>query len=247
MSTLANALAERLGPTGRLTILTGAGISAESGIPTFRDSGGLWEQYSLDDVATPEAYARNPELVLQFYNARRRKLHEVEPNPGHFALARIEELLGDRFLLITQNIDDLHERAGSRRVLHMHGELFKVRCVGCGGTFDWRDDVSMEDSCFACHKRLRPHIVWFGEMPFYMDDEIPEALTAEAFLSVGTSGTVYPAAGFVATARAQGSLCVEVNLEPSDNAELFDLQLTGKSGELLPGEVAEFERLIGAK
>ena len=234
MKDAAERIAQALGTGGCVTVLAGAGVSAESGIPTFRDMGGLWEQYSLEEVATPAAYARQPELVLDFYNARRQKLHTVEPNSAHVALARLEERLGERFCLITQNIDDLHERAGSKNVLHMHGELFRVRCNDCHTVYAWKDDLTRSDTCVVCRGEMRPHIVWFGEMPFYMGDEIPTALNAEVFMSIGTSGSVYPAAGFVMEVKRQGNLCVEVNLEPSDNATYFDLQLIGKAGEVLP-------------
>ena len=151
--------------SGRITFLTGAGISAESGIRTFRDSGGLWEEHPLEDVATPEGFARDPDLVHRFYNARRRQVCEVAPNPAHRALAELETSLGERFMLITQNIDDLHERAGSRRVLHMHGEILKVRCAGCGSVREERGDLSIEHRCARCRGPLRPHVVWFGEIP----------------------------------------------------------------------------------
>lgn len=238
----ATRIRDALGSEGGLTVLTGAGVSAESGIPTFRDSGGLWERYSMEDVATPEGYARNPALVLSFYNERRRKLHEVYPNPAHVALAELEAGLGERCTLITQNIDDLHERAGSRRVLHMHGELLKVRCAHCGVVFEWPGDVRDEDRCARCGGRLRPNVVWFGEMPLFLEHEIPAALHAAVFLSVGTSGTVYPAAGFVHTAKLHGRLTAEVNLQPSENADRFDIQLTGAAGVVLPALVKELLR-----
>jgi NAD-dependent deacetylase len=232
-----------LGREGRLTVLTGAGISAESGLATFRDRGGIWQRYSLEDVATPEAFARNPRLVLEFYDARRRQLREAAPNPAHFALARLEELLQSRFTLITQNIDDLHERAGSRRVLHMHGALLEARCARCSAVLAWQADITLDDRCAQCSGQLRPNVVWFGEVPFHLEDEIPRALEAEVFLSAGTSGTVYPAAGFVATAKLAGRLTLEVNLEPSENAWLFDLQIAGRAGERLPALVQALERL----
>jgi len=219
---------------GRITALTGAGVSAESGVPTFRDSGGLWENHSLEDVATPEGFQRDPDLVQRFYNERRRKLRAVEPNAAHRALAELESRLGERFTLITQNIDDLHERAGSRRVLHMHGEIRKARCGRCEAAFAWTEDITAADRCARCGGGLRPHVVWFGEMPFLMEREIPRALEAEVFVSIGTSGTVYPAAGFVQEARAHGALTVEVNLEPSLNARRFDLALIGKATERVP-------------
>ena len=240
---------------GRVTVLTGAGISAESGIRTFRDAGGLWEEHSIEEVATPEGFARNPDLVQRFYNERRRKLREAEPNAARPAfplgergrpvpaLADLEARLGDRFVLITQNVDDLHERAGSRRVLHMHGELYKARCVDCEEVVPWTADIGPADRC-RCGAGLRPHIVWFGEMPFFMDVEIPAALRAEVFASIGTSGTVYPAAGFVAEARANGAATVEVNLEPSGNFRFFDVVLCGKATAQVPKFV---EAILGGE
>ena len=172
------AIRTALGNDGRITVLTGAGISAESGIATFREAGGLWEQHPIEDVATPEAFSRNPGLVLDFYNARWRQLDDVEPNPAHRALATLESSLGDRFTLITQNVDDLHERGGSRRVFHMHGELVKTRCTECQEVLPRKGDIGLSDRCGGCGGALRPHIVWFGEIPFYMEEEIPRALQA---------------------------------------------------------------------
>ena len=230
---------QRLDEGGRLTVLTGAGISAESGVPTFRDMGGLWEQYRVEEVASPAAFSRDPALVYRFYNLRRADLARLEPNAGHRALAALEAALGDRFMLITKNVDDLHERAGSKRLLHMHGELRKARCTACLRICPWLLDLDGNSRCPDCGANaLRPHIVWFGEMPLYMDDEIPRALQAEVFLSVGTSGQVYPAAGFVAEARAAGALTVELNLEAGDMAPAFALSLYGKAGEILPAMVA---------
>ena len=229
---VASAMAQRLAGDGKLTILTGAGVSAESGIPTFRDMGGLWRSFDIMQVATPEAFARDPGLVHAFYNERREKLPTVHPNPGHRAIARLEEALGPRFTLITQNVDDLHERAGSTKPWHMHGELTNVRCTGCRAVREWRNALTVDDACDRCSRPLRPHIVWFGEVPFYMDDVIPEALECEVFMSVGTSGVVYPAAGFAALAQARGAFTVEVNLERT--ASTFDAQLVGKAAEILP-------------
>jgi NAD-dependent deacetylase len=223
-----------LGKEGRITALTGAGVSAESGLSTFRDQGGLWEKYPLEEVATPEAFARNPGRVLEFYNLRRRQLKTVQPNPAHLALARLEEALGPRFTLVTQNVDNLHEKAGSRQVLHMHGELVKARCLVCDKVFPWTEDILPADKCNSCGGGLRPHIVWFGEYPFYMDLEIPRALEAEVFLAIGTSGVVYPAAGFVLEARARGKLTVEINLEPTERSRVFDLTIQGPAGARVP-------------
>jgi NAD-dependent deacetylase len=237
------AIRDALGTRGRLTVLTGAGVSAESGIPTFRGTGGLWEGHALEDVATPEGFARDPDLVLRFYNERRRRLHAVQPNPAHAALARLEAALGERLTLITQNVDDLHERAGSRRVLHMHGELLKARCAACGKVLGWPGDLSRADRCPACGAgSLRPHVVWFGEFPFYMEDEIPAALSAEVFLAIGTSGVVYPASGMVAQAKLLGRLTVEANLDATETSHFFDHRLIGPAGSTIPDMVS---RLLG--
>jgi NAD-dependent deacetylase len=230
---LSGILADVRRSRGRVVALTGAGISAESGIRTFRDSGGLWEEHSIEDVATPRGFARDPDLVQRFYNERRRKLRDAAPNAAHRALAGLEARLGDRFVLITQNVDDLHERGGSRRVIHMHGELLKARCVRCGDVIPWTGDIGPADRC-RCGSGLRPHVVWFEEMPLCMEAEIPAALRAEVFVSIGTSGVVYPAAGFVSVARSHGAITVEVNLEPTDRPGLFDFVLAGKATEKVP-------------
>ena len=222
-----------------VVILTGAGISAESGLSTFRDEGGLWAKHRIEDVATPEAFARDPELVQTFYNLRRRELARVAPNAAHKALARLESELDGELLVVTQNVDDLHERAGSRRVLHMHGELRKARCLACGGVLPWEGDIAEGDRCAFCKDgRLRPHIVWFGEIPFHMD-EIERAITrADLFVSIGTSGAVYPAAGFVALARSLGRAhTVELNLEPSEGRHLFAEGHYGPATEIVPAFV----------
>ena len=233
-------LAHTLGRHGRLTVLTGAGVSAESGVPTFRDMGGLWQQYDWRELATPESFANKPELVLEFYNTRRRQLPQVRPNPAHQALAQLERALGERLTLITQNVDDLHERAGSQRVLHMHGQLSEKRCPRCGRVSPYDADIVVSAACEQCGGGpLRPNVVWFGEIPHHLDGDIPDALQAEAFMSIGTSGTVYPAAGFVNTAKSQGRFTLEVNLEPSDNALAFDVQLLGPAGAVLPTLVSK--------
>lgn len=227
---------------GPIVILTGAGVSRESGLHTFRDADGIWSKVRIEDVATPEAFARDPARVHEFYNARRRQLltEDVRPNPAHEALARLEREWPDEVLLVTQNIDDLHERAGQRNLLHMHGELLKVRCEACGAVHAWREDVAVETPCPACGRAggLRPHVVWFGEMPFEMD-RIQSALAdCGLFLSVGTSGTVYPAAGFVEIARSFGAAhTIEVNLEPSAGASLFHEKIYGQAGEEVPALV----------
>ncbi len=231
----------------RIFVLTGAGVSAESGLGTFRDTGGIWERFDPMKLATPEAFARDPDTVHAFYNARRENLRDSQPNPAHFALARLEEglaAMGGELFLCTQNIDDLHERAGADRVLHMHGELFKARCTACGAVHDWREDLGRRHACPACGTSgsLRPHIVWFGEIPFGLD-AIGAALSeADLFVAVGTSGSVYPAAGFVQEARAMGLRTCELNLEPSDNAHIFDERAYGPASEVVPDFVA---RVLG--
>ncbi|MCV6624012.1 MAG: NAD-dependent protein deacylase [Cellvibrionaceae bacterium] len=205
-----------------IVVLTGAGVSAESGLDTFRDNGGLWEQHRVEDVATPEAFARNPELVQRFYNMRRSALLEkAKPNASHFSLAEFEKNyrkagLGD-FLLVTQNVDDLHERGGSERLLHMHGELLKIRCQQTGKVYTCKEEISVDRPCPCCQSpgQLRPDIVWFGEMPMFMDEIEQALLSCDIFVSIGTSGQVYPAAGFVQLAKAYGAHTVELNLEAS--------------------------------
>ncbi|MFO1102755.1 MAG: NAD-dependent deacylase [Methylocystis sp.] len=225
-----------------LFILTGAGVSAESGLGVFRGPGAaLWKRYNPIRLATPEAFAHDPALVHDFYNTRRRNLIAASPNAAHVALARLEAELarrGGAFTLVTQNIDDLHERAGSKNVIHMHGELLKARCASCGAVRDCRDDLSVDSRC-GCGGALRPHVVWFGETPLDTD-EIYEALAAaEIFVAIGTSGAVYPAAGFVRAARARGRRCCELNLEPSGNAEEFDDRRYGAASEIVPSWVEE--------
>lgn len=233
----------RRGP--HLVILTGSGISAESGIATFRDAGGIWARYDISEVATPEAFATNPGLVHDFYNHRRSALAHVEPNPAHYALARLETALSDAggsLTLVTQNVDDLHTRAGSARVIHMHGELLKRRCLHCGVVSVSRAELSTASRCDDCGQqgRLRPHIVWFGEMPMHMDDIETALAGADQFVSIGTSGSVYPAAGFVFTARAHGIACTELNLEASDNADAFSEARYGRASEIVPQWVDAF-------
>jgi NAD-dependent deacetylase len=227
----------------RIVILTGAGISKESGLDTFRDADGIWAKVRLEDVATPEAFARDPEKVQAFYNARRRALanSNVTPNAAHRALAALEARHPGEILLVTQNIDDLHERAGNRRLIHMHGELFKARCTACDGIHDWREDIEARSvsPCCGVSGRLRPHVVWFGEMPLEMD-RIGAALSAcDLFVSIGTSGTVYPAAGFVQEARAAGADTVELNLERSEAHSLFAEGRYGPATEIVPAFVAQ--------
>lgn len=228
----------------RVVVLTGAGISAESGLKTFRDNNGLWENHRVEDVATPEAFARNPALVYRFYNERRAQLQqaEVKPNAAHKALADLEQQLGDQFLLVTQNVDNLHERAGSERVLHMHGELLSARCCASGQSHVWHDAFDHTTGCRCCipAETLRPDIVWFGEMPLYMDDIVQALAQADVFIAVGTSGQVYPAANFVAIAAESGARTIEINLEPGQQNHLFDERITGLAGETLPAFVFDF-------
>ena len=223
-----------------IVILTGAGVSAESGLGTFRDKDGLWTRHDLAEVATPEGYARNPALVLDFHNARRRNCRAAEPNAAHRAIARLQRALGDRVLLVTQNIDDLHERGGSPEVVHMHGELLSALCAVCGHRWDWPGDMALADACAACARpgRVRPDVVWFGEMPYHME-RIGEALgRCRLFVAIGTSGAVYPAAGFVAEASAAGAETLEINLEPSDGAHLFGRHIRGPASLTVPDWVA---------
>ncbi len=228
-----------INPNDRLFVLTGAGISAESGLPTFRASDGLWADHRIEDVCTPEALERNPALVWEFYSARRLSAQQAQPNPAHIALAQLEARLGDRFFLCTQNVDDLHERAGSSRLVHMHGELAKSRCSqDCGAppVEDRTIYASLDDvgHC-TCGARLRPHIVFFGEVPLEMDRIQQEIDRSTLMLVVGTSGSVYPAANFVHWARQRGARTVYVGPEPPLNAAAFTHTITGPAGEVLPG------------
>ena len=221
----------------RIVVLTGAGISAESGLGTFRDKDGIWTQVNLEDVATPQGYARDPGKVHAFYNFRRQGLREAQPNAAHRALARLEEHLGDRLTLVTQNVDDLHERAGSRRVVHMHGELLGALCAACEHRWRWPDvEMSTAAACPACAAagRVRPDVVWFGEMPYRMDEIFELIGEADLFAAIGTSGQVYPAAGFVMDARTAGAETVEINLERTDSSGLFDRHVLGPASEAVP-------------
>ena len=223
----------------RIVILSGAGLSAESGLSTFRDKDGIWAKHKIEDVATPEAFARDPERVLDFYNTRRKGAAGVKPNAAHEALARLEREHPGDVLTVTQNIDPLHEMAGTRCLIHMHGEILKMLCNHCGARASWEDDLSTDLACGACKKKggLRPDVVWFGEMPYRMD-EISRALAAcDLFLSIGTSGTVYPAAGFVMEARNAGAHTVELNLEPSEGASMFSQAIHGPATEVVPAYV----------
>ena len=227
-----------LTPVKSIAVLTGAGISAESGIKTFRDIGGLWENYRVEEVASPEGFATDPALVHRFYNLRRHNLlhGDIHPNPAHQALARLEQEFPGDFLLVTQNIDNLHERAGSLRMVHMHGEILKMRCSVSGQVFPIDHDLSVEDRCECCREpgRLRPHVVWFGEMPMEMDLIYAALDSCDLFISIGTSGNVYPAAGFVQVAHAAGAHTVEINLEPSAVESAFHEHIYGLAGEKVP-------------
>ncbi len=227
-----------------IVVLTGAGISAESGIKTFRAADGLWEDHRVEDVATPEAFERDPILVQRFYNERRRPLleNQVVPNPAHLALAKLEQRFDGEFLLVTQNIDNLHELGGSDNVLHMHGEVLKMHCRQTGEVFDCYHDIEVADLCDCCGQagNLRPHIVWFGEMPLYMENIYRAISSCDLFISIGTSGNVYPAAGFVQMASQSGARTLEINLEESNVANNFDTAIYGKAGDVLPVWVDEF-------
>ena len=222
-----------------IVVLTGAGISAESGIATFRASDGLWEDHRVEDVATPEGFARDPVLVQRFYDARRARLREVEPNAAHLALARLDREWPGGLLIVTQNVDDLHERAGAERVLHMHGELKSAWCLACDERTAWEGNLGGGPDCPGCGAagRLRPDIVWFGEMPYEMERIDRALMEADLFVSIGTSGAVYPAAGFVQTARHCGARTLEINLEPSLGSVYFHETRTGRAGELVPALV----------
>jgi NAD-dependent deacetylase len=231
-------------PSGAsIVILTGAGISRESGLETFRDKDGVWSKVRLEDVARPEGFARDPALVHAFYNARRRGLLDpaVVPNAAHKALARLEREWSGRVLIVTQNIDDLHERGGSAGLLHMHGELLKAFCIHCRVVEPCRSDLSRDDVCPNCLRAggMRPDVVWFGEEPYHMERIYRELADCDLFVSVGTSGNVYPAAGFVDEARRCGAYTLEINLEPSAGASLFHEAILGPASETVPAFVAE--------
>lgn len=226
-----------------IVVLTGAGISAESGLQTFRDSGGLWEGQRVEDVATPEAFAANPAFVQEFYNLRRQQLllPSVTSNAAHHALAAFEQSFLGEFTLVTQNVDNLHQRAGSKHVFPMHGELLKARCVSCDSVCGWSEDILAVSTCGYCGSRgsLRPHIVWFGEMPLYMS-AIEEVLErCDLFVSIGTSSVVYPAAGFAQVARYNGATTVELNLEPSSHESKFDKAYYGLATQVVPNFFAK--------
>jgi NAD-dependent deacetylase len=230
--------ARRLRQCERVALLTGAGVSAESGVPTFRDADGLWEGHAIEEVATPEAFARQPELVWRFYNQRRANVATVRPNPGHLALAELERRFGDgRFTLITQNVDGLHQEAGSRRVLELHGNIRWTRCSACGGR-EHRGTEPLGDlpRCGECQGLLRPDIVWFGEQlpEAAYEQAVSAALACQAFLTVGTSAVVHPAAGLITLARQGGATTIEVNPTQTAASRVVDIRLVGPSGLVLP-------------
>ncbi|HXI86569.1 MAG TPA: NAD-dependent deacylase [Parvularculaceae bacterium] len=229
----------------RIVVLTGSGVSAESGLSTFRDKDGIWAKYDYRQVATPEGFAADPALVHDFYNQRRRLLKGIAPNAAHVALAELEAGLsaaGGALLVVTQNVDNLHEKAGSANVLHMHGELAKARCGLCEEAGEWPGDLSIDIECPFCGVKgaMRPDVVWFGETPKYLDEIAGALARADQFVSIGTSGAVYPAAGFVRDARALCIPCTELNLEPSDNAGAFTERRYGKASEIVPQWAREF-------
>lgn len=236
----------------RIVILTGAGISAESGIATFRDKDGLWSKVDYRDVATPQGFARNPERVLAFYNMRRKASGQAKPNAAHLALARLEQehaaRHGGQVVVVTQNVDALHEAAGTKNLIHMHGQHRQALCNHCQARRPWgldAPDLAVDLTCASCGRSggMRPDVVWFGEMPYHMDRIGEELAGADLFISIGTSGNVYPAAGFVAEARQHGAHTVELNLEPSEGASLFHEARHGRATEIVPAYVDEI--LVG--
>lgn len=224
-----------------IVILTGAGTSAESGLATFRGPDGLWEGHRVEDVATPQAFARDPALVHKFYDARRARLAEVDPNAAHTALARLDAEWPGDLLIVTQNVDDLHERAGAKRLLHMHGELASGWCLRCNERFGWAGPMGKGGACPSCETvgMVRPDIVWFGEMPYEMERIDEAIMRADLFVSIGTSGAVYPAAGFVQTARYHGARTLEINLQPSQGSLFFDERRYGLASVEVPKWVEE--------
>ena len=221
----------------KIVILTGAGVSAESGLGTFRDKGGVWTKYDLKEVATPEGFARNPAKVIDFYNMRRKNAADAAPNEAHFALARLQRNYKGEIVLITQNVDSLHEAAGSS-ALHMHGAHGVARCTSCEARWPAPPVMSLDDACPECTAQTtRPDVVWFGETPHFLPEIAEHLTTADLFVAIGTSGTVYPAAGFVSEAKSRGASTLEINLEPSQVAGLFDDVILGPATETVPGWV----------
>ena len=227
--------------TDHIVILTGAGISAESGLGTFRDKDGLWTKYDLNEVATPEGFARNPDMVQEFYNARRQNCLGSTPNAAHQALARLERGFAGRVTLVTQNVDNLHERGGSQDVIHMHGEMLSALCSSCGGRWPFTGAMSQASACEHCAAigTVRPDVVWFGEMPYHMDRIYSALGDCDLFVAIGTSGQVYPAAGFVVEALRAGAETVEINLEASDHSGIFRHQILGPATQTVPAWVDE--------
>ncbi|WBU53851.1 NAD-dependent deacylase [Paracoccus sp. SCSIO 75233] len=222
----------------RIVVLTGAGISAESGLRTFRAGDGLWEEHRLEDVATPEAYASDPSLVHRFYNARRSATSQAQPNAAHHALAALQQQ--HDLTLVTQNVDDLHERAGSTQLIHMHGELAQALCASCGHRWSSPAEMDVTTTCPSCRKATaRPDIVWFGEMPYHMENIWKALENAEIFAAIGTSGQVYPAAGFVQHARRNGAHCIELNIDPTAVSRDFHEHIIGPATETVPEWVKE--------
>ena len=203
----------------RIVILTGSGISAESGLATFRGKDGIWTKNYAEEFSSPKAYEQNPSKVLEFYNERRRNLADKVPNAAHYAIAKLQREYSGEVMLVTQNVDDLHEQAGSSNVIHMHGELYNARCLACSSKMPWKEDMTIESACSFCGEigRMRPDVVWFEETPYQLPDIFKALKSAACFVSIGTSGAVYPAAGFVKKARSRGVRTVELNLEPSEN------------------------------
>jgi NAD-dependent deacetylase len=226
----------------KFTILTGAGISAESGIKTFRDSDGLWENHHIEDVATPTGFVNNPELVWNFYKERYRNAQEAKPNAAHYALAQLESKMGKNLNIITQNVDNLHRRAGSFNVYEMHGRLDKCFCIKCKSAYLLKeiDITEIVPLCKKCGEILRPDIVWFGEIPYFLDVIEKLIFSCDIFLVIGTSGVVYPAAGFVLSAKLHGAITIGVNLDEPANSNHFDLFYSGKAGDLLPKLINEW-------
>lgn len=228
-----------------IVVLTGAGLSAESGVSTFRDPQGIWSKYDWREVATPEGFRKNPDYVHEFYNMRRRAHRGIKPNAAHFALARLEAN-HTHVTIVTQNVDALHEAAGTRSLIHMHGEALRALCTHCTRSLPWLDDLSTVTPCPTCQKTggMRPDVVWFGETPYHMEKILDTLAVCDLFISVGTSGNVYPAAGFAAEARANGAHTIELNLEPSQVATAFHETIYGRATDIVPAYVC---RLLAAE
>lgn len=234
----------------KIIILTGAGVSKESGLDTFRDANGIWAKYSMEEVCTPEGFKKDPKKLHEFYNTLRKELPNVQPNVAHIALAELEKAIKQNkidaeLLIITQNIDDLHERAGSKNLYHMHGELYQLWCRGCEAKIEWHQDCFIDTPCPHCGQhKLRPDIVWFGETPYYMDEIQTALLSCDVFVSIGTSGVVYPAAGFVQMASSVKARTIELNLEPSAGTSLFQESKLGAATKLVPEFVEQISKYL---